>query len=446
MRMRKLDRGQSVILLASAEVQRKILQSSADPCPGNRTISMSEVLKWCISQTWTQTKRDMPRWASQGLRYARHEIGLTDQRPEPWTEADVKRYICEPDARSLEDLYGTGVQEVSKTMDTLTMSEPSLREQALVASIDAKRSHFGINVRHTATMEEEQERELSPEVQQLRQVELPPDMEPLKHSLHADVRALFECGSLDLGSSAFSNAFDLFWETSARRHLEKKAWAKDLLVTQDFAKTVRNHGKEDTDLYLRPVHWVTCHILDGLATLVIVSPHEVNELLALQPWSKLVSLHVYSARTSESTAALDNLTFCAINNATVKAACCLTSAAQRLLQPKLNLFAGQTILSSHAEYVRVCQFLGLLYLDSAEAVDVVASINGWLEPSVRRRYENVMAETCPFQKEPLSFLKQLVNMRRDRKGFDKSHVGRLLHGEVLRQSVWDGTQPDVRHF
>jgi hypothetical protein len=56
-------------------------------------------------------------------------------------------------------------------------------------------------------LQEEQERELSPENEHERQVELPPVSTPYHHSVHEDVRALATHGILNPFSDAFRPAF-----------------------------------------------------------------------------------------------------------------------------------------------------------------------------------------------------------------------------------------------
>ena len=424
MRMRKLDRGQSVMLLGSAEVEKRIVQSRIGPFDGTeRAISVSDVLAWCISETWDQTKRSVPRWAVQGARFAHHEVAWSDGDRVPWISEEVSERFCESDAQSLGQRYGHQSPPPAQHIpNDRSPAIPELEQSPLGAAIRDRCQYFQVDSYNVAMLEEEQERELSPEIEQQRQVEHYPEMKPRRHSTHPSVLRLFNEGIVDLHSSAFLPAFDLFQHTTARGHLHTNAWATNLLMTRDFAQTVEHVDKQSIDHFLRPVHWIACCTRDGLETLVIVSPWEANEVMCFRQRWRNVSMHVYSARTSSNTPPLDGLTFCAINRAPA-------FGERQMLVRQLNLFAGQTFLVDHDEYIQLCRFLGVVHFRSETRT--AASIDGFIAPASRRAYDSAMADLCPFNRSPVFFLKMVVNIRRNGKAFDKSHLGRLLDGEYL---------------
>ena len=81
-----------------------------------------------------------------------------------------------------------------------------MREKQL-ADIRAKCREFGIASFRTAALQEEQERELSPENEREQQVELPLAATPCNHSVYQDIRRLITYGVLERSSSAFRPAF-----------------------------------------------------------------------------------------------------------------------------------------------------------------------------------------------------------------------------------------------
>ncbi|OBT59878.1 hypothetical protein VE03_10484 [Pseudogymnoascus sp. 23342-1-I1] len=150
-----------------------------------------------------------------------------------------------------------------------------------MADIRAKCQEFDIVSFDSATLQEEQERELSPENEREQQVELPPALSPCQHRVHQDVQRLVTHGVLDLTSDAFQPAFLTLRHTTAFKSCETTAWPDDLLVTTDFAQTVHTQALRDgvIDSFLRPVQWVlTRKNGDGAKTkAVVISPHEAQE-------------------------------------------------------------------------------------------------------------------------------------------------------------------------
>ena len=275
---------------------------------------------------------------------------------------------------------------------------------------------------NSATLREEQERELSPENEQERQVERPLALTPCNHSVHRDVERFVLQGSLNRSSDAFQPAFELFSGTSAMGCLEVKAWPAHLLVTADFARTVHTSGNHDLDLFLRPVHWIVSGKNRNTADCVVLSPYEAHALLPSIRQHKVVTLHIYSPRVSMSVRTLDDLSFCAIP-AVPK---CWPNPPVAML---LNLFAGQLYLRSYEEYLSVCRFLGLGFRPPYEQIQV--AYDGFISPTSRPAFDPLMERECPFTVSPVEFLRILVALRRKGQSSQKSHLGRILHGELL---------------
>ena len=114
---------------------------------------------------------------------------------------------------------------------------------------------------NTAALREEQERELSPEIVQEREVQRPGPAKPAQHSIHVDVRAFVMHGIIESGSNAFKPAFETLRQTSAASHIDVSQFPHDVLTTVDFASTIRSSGQaSQLDAYQRPVQWVLTSI------------------------------------------------------------------------------------------------------------------------------------------------------------------------------------------
>lgn len=62
--MRKLAKGKSVVFYVPRDIHFKILALTRKPTKS--VITVSDVLRWAVSETWAETRRNMPVWATQG--------------------------------------------------------------------------------------------------------------------------------------------------------------------------------------------------------------------------------------------------------------------------------------------------------------------------------------------------------------------------------------------
>ena len=422
MRMRKLGKGQSIVFCASMEVHHKILESRSK---SQGAIEVADVLKWCIASTCNHTRKCIPLWATQGVRYQRRHVACSQS----WgtTEGDFRRHLAasmlEEEAQSLQQRYGAeGIQREEQILsENVVERQLPMREKQL-ADIRAKCREFGVASFSTAALQEEQERELSPENEREQQVELPPAATPCNHSIHQDVRQLITHGVLERSSSAFRPAFQTLCNTTAFVCCETTAWPDDLLVTADFAQTVQASANEMLDSFLRPVHWViSCKKGDRIES-VILSPYETQKLLPSVRQYKHVILHVYSPRLSVSVRTLEDLSFCAVPAVP-------ESWSAPAIVKQLNLFAGQLYIRTYEEYESLCGFLGLCSQPPDDHMEVAC--DGFITPPNRSRSGVIMAPTCPFMISPVAFLRTFMALRRKGQSFTASHFGRILNGELI---------------
>lgn len=405
------------------EVENKILRCSGKPECAN--IEVADVLQWSIAQTCIHTKRSVPLWATQGIRHQRRNIAWSEYSSNGCKESalNIAKSLLEPEAQTLQDQYGFGERRFEEQLLLSNLKDESLsKRETQLEAIRAKCREFKLASSDSAALREEQERELSPENEQERQVERPLALKAHIHSVHQDLRVFICLGILRRSSDAFMPAFQLFSNTTAKECLEVKAWPKNLLVTTDFSQTVQAPGNQPIDLFLRPVHWVVSRRDGNLVEAVVVSPWEAHELLPSIRQKKRVTLHVYSPRVSKSVRTLENLSFCAIPAAPEGLPTCPI-----ILQ--LNIFAGQLYLRSYDEYLAVCRLLGLCFGPPPEQTDVAC--DGFISPICRPEFDELMAGQCSFKFSPIGFLRMLIAMRRKEQNSQKSHIGRILQGELL---------------
>ncbi|EFR01627.1 hypothetical protein MGYG_04630 [Nannizzia gypsea CBS 118893] len=419
-RMRKLGEGQSVMFCAPMEVERKILDCSGKAVSDR--VEVADVLRWSIQETSVHTKRSIPLWATQGIRYQRRHTmwsGLLND-PMGTPSLETVESLLEPEAQSLEKRYGLDRQSTGEEV-LLSLS----KEQSQLEAIRERCRRFGILSFDSTALQEEQERELSPENEREQQVEHPPTSEPLRHTISKEIRRFIKVGILDRSSQYLQPIFQTLGGTTAGESLELAAWPDYLLATKDFARTVRGPVGMNLGMFLRPVQWIACSRDSVTRECVILSPFEANELLPDIRKFKAVSLHVYSPRTSASMRSMEDLTAFAIPAV-------LTPRMKPAVTMQLNLFAGQLYLRCHEEYVLLCQFLGLASCaPNSKWVKIYG--DGFIDPASRVIFDEIMAKQCRFLKSPIAFLKTLLNLRRKGQSLRRCHLGSILNGEPIHK-------------
>jgi hypothetical protein len=381
-------------------------------------------LKWSISETCANTRRIVPLWATQGERHQHRRAVFLKS---PFTPALVET-LLEPEAQSLEQRYGhDSKHQQGQFLGRAVGQKPGSREKEL-EEIRAKCIEFEIASFHTVTLQEEQERELSPENEREQEIELPPALLPCRHKVHRDVRRLITKGVLNQSSDTFRPAFETLCNTTASDHFEPTAWPQELLVTTDFMTTVQAEARQDLDSFLRPVHWIISCKNESPVRFVILSPYEVQELLPAIRQYSYVTLHIYSPRLSKTTRTLETLSFCAI-----PAAPDLWSIPPVVAH--LNLFAGQLYIRSYEDYESLCSFLGLC--SNCPDDNLKVGCDGFIDPASRGLSKSASSKTCLFTTSPVDFLRKITSLRRKGQSFTFSHIGRILNGELIAREHFD---------
>lgn len=362
MRMRKLGKGQSVMFCISEEMRSRI--NSAISRDHVHEIEVEDVLVWSIVETHRDLSRNMPIWAMQGLRFdkQRETWDITKTATEIVMSEDQAQRFLEDEAQTLEARY-----RPSRSDDKHTQ-EPSPEATAIASAIHDRCKLFGVADLRSVSLVEEQERELSPETEQERQIERPPAVPPTPHSLHPHLVKFTTEGSIPAGSDIFIPCFFTLKETSISNLVDLTQLPDDVLATADYAKTVKSAGV--TDLYQRPVQWIlTSKLQSGrVKHIVIISPHEAQELMPRIHASQQVHLHLYSPRANLAFNSMDNLTLYTVPPVAD------SWTVPDTLRLQLNLFAGQLYFSSFSDYRGTCDLLSLAWEPPAEGVEVRADV------------------------------------------------------------------------
>ncbi|KAH9028425.1 hypothetical protein EDB83DRAFT_2422333, partial [Lactarius deliciosus] len=355
MRMRQLGKGHSVMFFAPAEVDRCIrglIPSGEASGSSGSQIRVLDVLRWAMHETCEDISRQLPHWAQQGLdhhkRFYRH------------TNTALRDAWMQGESRTLEQTYDP-ISRARGAGAILEMNDiPALRERieqlAAIKSVDVR-------------IAEEQEREVNHEMEIERQVEQPVKATPAQDIIHEDIRTFVKTG------------MDKVLGLAAR-------WSPSPLATAGFVTTTTNSAGANLTDYLRPVNWILSSGSGKYSTVIVISPHEANELLPVIRKSKEVRLHIYAPRVAASMRSFSDLTFYSIPESAAD-----TWTAPPHVRTLLNLFAGQLYFDSREEYERVC-----------------IEVDGFVLPAHRT------GEDSPFTTSAISTFKQLTGTEEERNG------------------------------
>ncbi|KAJ4112132.1 hypothetical protein NW768_011711 [Fusarium equiseti] len=418
MRMRKLGKGQSVEFCVPWEIEQKIMNLKVPEDDGNREVTISDVLNWVIHETCLDLRKAIPLWLNQGVRFSRQQVFWSNYQGDD-SSRWAKQFL-EDESQTLDERYRPRNGRVN--LDCFL-------EKAADSNVDVLRARcadFGLTELHRASLQEEQERELSPETEQERQVEKPPAAEPQTHSVSESLREWILKGSVsDSFKSAHKPAFQSLKSTSAALYLDVESFPSRIRATLDFAKTVKGTFGVNSysDSFQRPVQWILVGKCQSTNWLVIISPFEAQHLLPSIERSAYVALHLYAPRVNLAFQSLDHLQLYRISGNPI------ADAIPRTVVLFLNLFSGQLYLSSFGDYTTVCDLLGLAWDTAGDSV--VLGPDGFIPPGTEGKLVNISR----FVKSPVQFLQILVEkIRQDCRSIEKTDIGKVFEGVRLLES------------
>lgn len=432
--MRKLGKGQSIVFCIPRDVQTKIQEheSQGDKLSSedqDADIDVRAVLSWAIGETIRDIRNGMPLWAVQGHRFDRQE--------QIWEAArdGTKINMSKPEAEKMLEVEAMTVERRYRPQSTsvVATSTPGVAPSERFGAMEQRCLEIGTMPTDETALQEEQERELAPEIEEERQVERPPSAEPARHSIHEDLRTFISSGALPirLDSPACKPAFHTLSDTSAAAHLDPKLFPVNILVTCDFARTIKtnNNRKHLSDTFQRPVQWVLTSRRKYWKKVVIISPFEAQNLLPDIEKSSHVTLHLYSPRPNLGFRPLDKLDLYTTPSSTVIAA---PPGLPLRLRTQLNLFAGQLYFNEKSEYIDLCKMLRLSHQEASDDVDIAS--DGFILASTSSAMAAII-QASTFDRSPVKFLKVFLSIvRRDCQSIEKTHVGKVLNFDLLQES------------
>lgn len=420
MRMRNLDHGQSIVCFAPPEVHNSILSLFQKP-PSQ--IDISHVIRWTLDQTCRHIERERALWVSRGLNHTKrrlaHDRLLLNAGSEDATKVvhsdGVEEFldsVKDRETMTLEEMYLNSEDKTADLPFGFTDDNDDLNAQVLISEW----RKLNNATQQASKLQEEQEREVAHEIEQERQIQRPPTIEPRKHSVHRIVREFVRDGQLPTNKDGLKPVFECLHHTTAN-NLYIPLFETPLFATDDFIHAVKTKPYDD---YIRPVNWVLVGQGSAIAEVLLLSPYEANELLPNIRESSNVSLHLYAPRTSKSMFSFSRLEFLSTKPSHY------TLASKTL--STLNLFAGMTYFDSYQEYQKFCYICGLIGGTARAVSNTHVSSEGFVHPSGRS------AEwVSVFDKSPLPLIKALLGMRRKGDDWTTTHMGRIVDVRVLKE-------------
>ncbi|EGP88529.1 uncharacterized protein MYCGRDRAFT_85558 [Zymoseptoria tritici IPO323] len=428
MRMRKLGRGQSVVFVVGNEVATKILELR--DFLRSTPISVADVLTWAISETYQEVSRSIPLFAVQAHRYIVQEKLWAQVRAAgtSFPSQQLAKKFLEPEALTLERRYAPRSEQKTALTRLAEHSDKSFNE------ISARCQAFRGLQFQSRRLQQEQERELSPEVVAEPIIQRVAAAVAAKHSLHKDLVTFVETGVIKAGSSAYFPAFDSLATTTAALKFDVKQLRAPAFIyaTADFATTVeKDESGSSSDAYQRTPQWVlTARKIgqDVVGTLIVISPWEAEHLFTRVQCSFATALHLYRPRTNLAHPALDTLNFCTI------APRSMTLSIPAQLSVQLNVFAGALYFASYDEYQKTCMFLGVTWRKASPG-EIIAA-DGFIERDAQGQIGG--GSTSKVRVSPIKFIKSLMTtIRRNGESISKTHMGALLEGRLLQRSDFE---------
>jgi hypothetical protein len=423
MRMRKLGHGQSVMFCAPVEIDTMI-RHAAGLKPYNisepKNLGSVDVLRWAMLETCSELQHHISHWAQQGVEYNRRAKAEAKYAASKDSN-DLQDWKAD-ESRSLKDMYGF--------KESLSPTSSDFTEEAFGFSDLARQlSYLGVKKLEDPSMDEEQEREVSHEIEREQQIERPPKTHPASHVVHDDLLDFAHTGSVPSNSTSIVSLFHP-WRSLGSQHSD--AWSSELRATLDFCTTVTASDAAEPSEYMRPLNWI---VSGNDNVLVAVSPYEANALIPLIRSVGRVKLHIFAPRLTRSMVSFSDLQF-----HTVASSPTLIRDAPALpIQLQLNIFAGQLYLRDHTEYRLTCAFLGI-YTSSddgeSDGDDIRVQSDGFVKPEDRQGLVSRVPEyaECGFSSSPVSMLKDLIGRRRKGMEYLRTHMGQILHARQLAPS------------
>ncbi|KAK0714105.1 hypothetical protein B0T26DRAFT_784054 [Lasiosphaeria miniovina] len=433
MRLRQLGTSQSITFLIPTEVHQVIVDLRRKTM--NDRIDSYDVICWLLNNACDGIEQLQPLYFSQGSDFCRRTQAAINN-PDFLTDSGQRsKYVAaikQNELQTLQDLYEPKLK--TKAND-LMATNPKVAE--FIHELNVRRKGFqdtGRAVHASALQEVEQEREVTYEVQSVRQVKKPFKCEALTFpGFHRDLETFTRTGRLPIDTNSYYHVFQLLSRTAlGRKHsVSRDASKSKLYVSVEFERTAKLYTDLAKDNFLRPVSWI---LWSGVTeTAVVLIPEEAECVIRMNRAAEMnsrVYLINYASPVTKKMLVFNNLTYFSTPR--------LPDGwvAPLWLKMEVGLLSGR-LFFEWDEYEKLGNFFGLEDKSNAAPVDededssddtVLLQEQEISAATKRRRQAN------SFASQPSSFLKEWLAVRRCGQDFAHTPMGFLTQGKPLQPS------------
>ncbi|KAK7613359.1 hypothetical protein JOL62DRAFT_596589 [Phyllosticta paracitricarpa] len=433
MRLRQLASTQSVIFVATPEVHQSVMDHNhkADGSfPDSR-----DVICWLLEQTCAGIEQLQPLYYSQGMDFCRRAQAAIENPHYLSDTGHLEAYLKEmrrKEHQTLEKMYQPRTAK-AKGADVIECPQ-SAEITSFRATLNRRRKGFqdvGNAVHGSALQEVEQEREVTQEVEAVREVQKPFHVTPLKYAgLHEDIATFARTGKLAFGSPSCEHlSVVLTRSATGRKHrLGNDYLCTRVLVSREFLKTVVLSHSDDN--FLRPVSWVLWG--EATETALVVTPEEAEDLVPIVRKEKNsnTNLLTYASPITKKMLQFNRLRYYGIPELPV------TWNAPQWMTIELGLLAGR-VFFEYEEYDSLAKYFGIpIKLKEREHSESHEAKANQQEHDDHLHHETKIARACfrvrDSTTKTLEFLREWLAVRRKGQDFTNTPMGAVCQGKLLR--------------
>lgn len=438
MRMRHLDRGHSIVFWASNEADFRI-RSTCNLQAGD-SITNEHVIKFVCANSKRSEKENTVHWAAAAHNYAKK---LAAHKLHNESLEELYEKCADEEFTTLKNMYGDEEEMLVVDLSQIKFSKLAqiYRERESIAEfvervgtavVDKVKVQAADVKRFKHVLDEEHEKELEHELEELREVERPPQVIPATPKFNENLIELFMTGSSDLFSELWleKEIIPLSLSLSSTKlfaeYYNEEPWDRNLLITEDCMRVVKGFERGCDD-FLRPVWWIACiTIPNDWDYYILLSSFECDRLISTFKKSESSTLCMYRPRLSKLQSNLLRDTNLQVTAMEIPFDIGLDPEIQ------IGVYAGSMYFKSDDEQSAYCGFLGLIprprLKELEEAFDDnIIKPNGFVEHDHRNSTEVIskFVGQCQFIKNPIDLVHRLISAHHQFMR-DESHVATIL--------------------
>ncbi|KAE8384199.1 hypothetical protein BDV23DRAFT_189450 [Aspergillus alliaceus] len=434
MRLRQLGKSQSVVFIASPDVNQSILDV------GRKThkdkLDSADVVGWLLEQSCSSNENLQRLYLAQGYDFCRrveaastYKNFFSDQHHQQALLAE----IIHQEQQTLEQLY------MPKSVNWAVRADVHRPKiiQEFIRVLDQQR--LDLDTSKVATFleftEVEQERELEAQVEEVRETQCPVFFQPLEFpGLHPAVLNFATTGELQ-GSSGYEPAFAALQRTALGKKYGVCSVGKSkLFVSTEFTRTIAGVRDGDwlddflvsaglhinTDISLnypqRPIHWILWSPITNAALVIIPEEAEcLVQTMRTQKNTPTTHLLVYAAPFTRKMMLFNQLDFYALPPLDGD------NRFPTALKIELGILSGRLYLDFD-EYSATMRYLKM---DSTCAIERSGNSTHTVLP---------VDKPDGFANDPLSFLQEWLAVTRKGREFGHTPLGYICQGRQLSKT------------